>query len=188
MFAQLLNTISRHQAAETLQKLVDTGSRSPVIRHKVAQLNTTPGLSHRQRLELVWRWLPSHYVADRNGDNWQTVEVTDLRGVGDCEDWAVYLAAVLQATDLDARIGVMPEHAAVFVPVSDGPRVLLDPFIGWVPNRNLIPSDWKCIIHQGRKWLPLEATTTPNRRSAPGVDDRLIRPWINTSQLVIGGN
>ncbi len=188
MFAQLRITHTyRYQAAEKLQQMAIAGSRSPVIRRAVAGLNNNLGLSSRQRLEFVWRWLPSHYVADLDGDNWQSVEVTNWRGAGDCEDWAIYLAAVLIAASIDARIGVMPGHAAVFVPVSDGPKILFNPLFGWVANPDLIPPDWKCIIHRGRKWLALEATTHPQRRGAPGVDDPLIRPWVNTDELVIAG-
>ncbi len=171
----------RRRAAGTLTQMAAEGARSREILDFIgpwlAYLRTRP-LS--ERLEWAWRNLPTRYLADLDGDQWQSARLTLLRHAGDCEDWAVLLAAILLALGVTARVGVMPGHAAVFVPVVDRPWPW--PFA----DPHAVPANWRIAEHLGREWLALEATTSPKRRGMPGTDDELIRPWLGSSQLWIG--
>ena len=112
--------------------------------------------------------------------HWQTAEETLRLQQGDCEDWSVLLCAVLKALGVDAHLAVMPEHAAVFVRVTPVSAQNL-----WAMLPNMVPVSWRTVIHRGGLWLPLEATTTRDSRREPGVDDGLIRRWLNTDNLIV---
>jgi hypothetical protein len=171
----------RRRAAGTLTRMAEEGARSRDVINFVgpwlAYLYSRP-LS--ERLEWAWRNLPTQYVAALDGDQWQSAWLTLRRGEGDCEDWAVLLAAILLALGVTARVGVMPGHAAVFVPLVDRtwPWTFADP--------SAVPASWRIAQHLRRKWLVLEATTSPKRRGMPGTDDELIRPWLGSPHLWIG--
>lgn len=169
------------RAARALSAMASEGAHSTVLLNFVL-----PWLSYLrsrpipERIAWAWENLPTNYVADRDGDNWQPAWLTLTRGAGDCEDWAVLLAAILKALGVTASVGVMPGHAAVFVPLVD---------VHWpsqFSNPNALPAHWRIVADDGRKYLALESTTMPSRRGVPGSSDELIRPWLNTNHLWIG--
>jgi len=180
MFSNATAQTLRRGAVSTLERMAEEGSRSRAVQQLVGTAANLLFASYPERVQAAWRWLPTRYVRDRDGDNWQSAEETLRREQGDCEDWAVLLCAVLKALGQNAHIGVMPEHAAVFVPVE-----IVSLFDPRVQRSNFVPSTWRTALHQGRVWLPLEATTLPKHRGEPGWNDQLIRPWLNTGQLSI---
>lgn len=173
--------VFRRRAAQILTRMAEEGARSQAVLDciepwRLLYLLTRP---IPERIEWAWRTLPTHYLADLNGDNWQHAWLTLLLRNGDCEDWAVLLAAILKALGVVASVGVMPGHAAVFVPLMD---------VGWpfvVEKQHTIPGHWPIVVHGGRKWLALEATTDPGSRGAPGTATDLIYPWLNSQLLYI---
>lgn len=170
-------TLTRAQVAAQLELMALQGSLMPQIRQVAAALLGGQLLSLPDRLSRAWQWLPTKYVPDRDGDLWQQAILTLLTLRGDCEDWSILLAAVLKALGLSARVGVMPNHAAVFVEIRQT-------FV-WDPNA--APQHWKLVWHQHRQWIVLEATTPPDKRRAPGCNDELVTPWLNTDLLIISG-
>ena len=168
------------RVADELTKLAAEGSLSFAVRNFIqpaGQYLNSQSLA--ERLLWAWRNLPTNYQPDHFGDSWQTAARTLEHRAGDCEDWAVLLAAILKALGIDARIVVVPGHAAVAVSVSTASPW---PFA----VRHPIPDDWPLVSHAGRTWLVLEATTDPTRRGLPGTNTDLIIPWLNTDQLWIG--
>jgi transglutaminase-like putative cysteine protease len=168
------------RVANDLTRLATAGSESLAVRRFIQQGAWYLDSQLRAgRLLWAWRSLPTNYQPDTFGDSWQPAELTLQSLRGDCEDWAVLLAAILKALDIDARIVVVPKHAAVAVPITTA--------IPWpVAVHHPIPDNWPLVSHAGRTWLVLESTTTPTRRGLPGTDSDLIIPWLNTDQLWIG--
>jgi transglutaminase-like putative cysteine protease len=180
MFSTALVMAARRNAAFSLESIATQGARSPRVQQLVHQASQLLHESFPNRLWDIWQWLPTLYVQDRDGDHWQSAEETLRLKQGDCEDWSVLLGAVLKAFGIDAHLAVMPQHAAVFVPIVP---VSANNLLAALPN--MVPRSWRTAVHRGRLWLPLEATTTPGARREPGVDDRLIRPWLGTDELII---
>ena len=171
------------RATRTLTQMARDGAWSgAVVRFVGPVLPDLLALSKAQRVAWAWRALPTRYVQDPAGDDWQTPEETLRRREGDCEDWSVLLAAILILLGLDARVGVVPGHAAVFVSVSRMPPLP----VGYV-YRDAIPSDWRVVRHLGQQWLILESTTLPGQRKQPGWDDELVGEWLNTDRLWLAG-
>lgn len=180
MFSTDLVMAARRNAAFSLESIATQGARSPRVQQLVYQASQLLHESYPTRLARIWQWLPTHYVQDRDGDRWQSAEETLQLKQGDCEDWSVLLCAVLKAFGIEAHLAVMPEHAAVFVRVTP---VSANNLLAALPN--MVPRSWRTVIHRGGCWLPLEATTTPDARREPGVDDQLIRRWLGTDELII---
>lgn len=169
-------------AVHVLQNMAQADAQTLAVQFRAAQLtDTSPG----QRIWNVWRWLPTRYVRELNGDNWQYSADTLLYG-GDCEDWSVVLCAHLRAVGIDARMGIMPNHAAVFVSLSrNQAQWHWQPFIGFYKNPNLIPETWPTLEYSGHLWLPLESTLSPELRGWPGQNAELIRQWARQGELWI---
>lgn len=170
-------TLSRAQVAAQLEQMALQGSLVPQIRQVAASLLGGQLFTLPERLSRVWQWLPTKYVPDRDGDLWQQAILTLLTLCGDCEDWSILLAAVLKAMGICAQVGVMPNHAAVFVEIRQTT----------VWDLNAAPKHWKFVWHQHRQWVVLESTTPPSKRRAPGWDLDLVSPWLNTDLLIIPG-
>lgn len=174
------NSSYSRRAAKALAAMAAEGSRSQAVLDFLlpwlAYLRLRP---IPERIEWAWRNLPTRYVADRDGDNWQPAWQTLARGAGDCEDWAVVLCAILKALGITASVGVMPGHAAVFVPL------VTTSWLFPASNPDVLPDNWRVVTDAGRKYLALEATTNPSQRGVPGSADELIRPWLDTNQLWI---
>ena len=119
----------------------------------------------------TWHWLPTHYVAERDGDHWQRSMETLTTHSGDCEDWAILLAAMLKANGIDARILTVPTHVGVAVLMSS------------------TAAGWDLHVHNGTPWLLLEGTLDPDLRLSvpPGSDVEMITPHLNTPYLQIAG-
>lgn len=172
----------RIQQVQCLEKLASQGATSAAV-GQLDIVHRCQGLFQPAAIATVWGWLPVRYVQDRDGDHWQRVEETLRQGTGDCEDWSILLAAVLKRLGIDARIGVMPNHAAVFIPVSD-----VDAFsvlLGQIDQRTLIPANWPLLNYAGGRWLPLEATVAPEDRGLPGDHLTLVAPAARQGTLLI---
>ena len=122
-------------------------------------------------IQRTWSWLPTHYVAELDGDHWQRTLETLSTHAGDCEDWAIALAAMLKANGIDARLVTIPQHVAVAVPMA-GTEL-----------------GWELHVHRGRSWLFLESTIDLVTRLSvpPGSDVEMITPYVNTPYLQIAG-
>lgn len=122
--------------------------------------------------------LPTHYVADGRDDFWQNVRYTLEVKVGDCEDSTTTLTAILGKRGIDARVAVIPKHAAVVIPVEVdgwGRRSIA----GWE-----LPADWLTFAYEGRIWLGLETTLAVRR--VPGEATQKLREAAAMGQLWIG--
>lgn len=131
----------------------------------------------------AWWWLPTWYVAERDGDRWQRSAFTMKTGTGDCEDWAVLLAALLKAAAIDARIATLPQHVVVAVRVPD------DRMAAPAPYRAIARTaeGWEAHWHLGQAWLFLESTLSPWLRAGwwPGALAGHVAMWANTPFLQI---
>lgn len=172
----------RAQQVQYLEKLARQGATSAAI-GQLEIVHRCQGVFQPTAIAAVWDWLPVRYVQDRDGDHWQVVEETLRLRSGDCEDWSILLAAILKRLGLDARIGVMPGHAAVFMPVSyvQAFSVLL----GQIDARALLPANWPLISYAGGRWLALESTVAPESRGLPGEHLTLIEPAARQGTLLI---
>ncbi len=168
--------LTARQLAELLNNLAAQETSSLTIQMIVPQLQ---GPSLADRILNAWRWLPTRYAPDGPMDTAQSPVFTFWRGLGDCEDEAGLLACMLKALYVDARVGVMPGHAAVFVRLYRAQEN--------AHPLTRLPPGWPCIEHKRRLWLPLESTVAQKRRVLPGQDADLVRPWVNTDFLQIAG-
>lgn len=174
--------ISPSQAVHILQQMALTDAQTPAVRGRALGL---AGATPAQSIQNVWQWLPTHYVRELNGDNWQYSADT-LRFGGDCEDWSIVLCSHLRAAGLDARMGLMPDHAAVLVPLTPNvARWYWQPFVGFYQNPNLLPTNWPTMEYRGRLWLPLESTLSPALRGMPGQGADMIQSWAQKGMLWI---
>lgn len=89
----------------------------------------------------------ARYVADADGDSWQTPEETARRRAGDCEDLALYLHHLLRRDGLGARVvfGIRdlakPTGGHAWVEcVLDGDLYVLDPTCRLMCRRNSLPA------------------------------------------------
>ncbi|MBC8067427.1 MAG: hypothetical protein IAG13_03760 [Deltaproteobacteria bacterium] len=144
------------RSAARLDHLAASDARSATVRSVAARIHD-PGRRWDETVRRAWAWLPTHYVEERTGDRWQRSRETLTRGVGDCEDWSVVLAAVLKANRVDCRVVAMPQHIAVAVRV---------------PARDLVYSEamvtvrgWEIYLHHAQPWLFLESTLGPKDRA-----------------------
>lgn len=170
------------QAVHILQSMAQTDTQTADVQIRAIGL---AGSSPAQHIWNVWRWLPTRYVLEQNGDNWQYSADTLLYG-GDCEDWSIVLCAHLRALGIDARMGLMPDHAAVLIPVTRAQAEWhWQPFVGFYQNPNLIPGSWPTMEYGGGLWLPLESTLSPETRGLPGENTEAIRRWARLGGLWI---
>lgn len=153
-------------SATRLDRAAQRDAQEPIVRALAARLRD-PRDPRRGTLARAWRWLPTIYVAESDGDRWQRTMLTLQRRAGDCEDWAIVLAAVSKAAGLDARIATMPGHVVVAVPVAS-------------EHPHAHP-------HGGRAWLFLESTFPPALRArvAPGWGTAHVAAWSGTPYLQI---
>lgn len=173
--------MTAQQLANFFQWLALQDADSPVIQSLALRLR---GRTPRESLMNLWRAFPVVYVPDGINDTAQTPIYTWLRGRGDCEDWALFLVALLLALNIGARIGIMNNHAAVFVPLLDRPdrvdalgQTILGPWD--------VSPKWQTRQYAGRGWLPLEATAPMGRRGEPGDYLELIDGGIQNASLRI---
>lgn len=174
--------VIRAEQAWSIEKLARQGSQSIAL-GQTRIVQDCSWLSRPAIIARVWNWLPVLYTADRDGDHWQDVEETLRRRAGDCEDWSILLAAVLKRLGIDARIGVMPGHAAVFVPIWNVPSLSM--LLGQIDPQELIPANWQLINYGGHRWLALESTVPPEQRRLPGEHLDLIAPAVAERSLII---
>jgi len=176
------NQVVRGSQAQCLEKMATRDAFSAAI-NRLEIVRSCNGLFQPVIIAAVWQWLPMHYKRELDGDHWQTAEETLIVQSGDCEDWAILLSAVLKRLGVDARIGVMPGHAAVFVPVRNvAPFSIL---FGQIDARTLLPANWPLLNYAGGRWLALEATVPPAIKGLPGEHLNLIAPAANQGTLVI---
>lgn len=169
------------QAAQVLQGMANQDAQTLAVQLQAIMLWAP---SQMQRLRKIWQWLPTHYEREMDGDNWQYTADT-LQFGGDCEDWSVALCSHLRAASIDARIGIMPDHAAVFVPLGVGSKYVIKEGFQIRLNPELIPDTWRTMTYEGRIWLPLESTLKPDERGFPGEGTADIRGWVRKGQLWI---
>lgn len=131
-----------------------------------------------RRIQAAYQMLPTRYVKDGVDDFWQSVDWTMEQKTGDCEDSTTALTAILSYLGLDARIALMPGHAAVVIPVDvdDWGRRSIG---GW-----MVPAEWTTFVYRGRQWLGLE--TTLSLRAVPGESGRLLWQAAAIGSLWIG--
>ncbi len=173
-------------AARQLQQMARRGAAAPEVVRFAARLWAASVVA---RILAAWKALPTHYVAEPDGvDDWQEAVRTLTMRSGDCEDWSVLLVAILLALGVNARIAVMPGHAAVVIPVMPL-QYGWNPFGGWGPivplGAELMPATWHWFDYQGERWLPLESTTDPNTRGVPGEQTAKILTSARTHTLYI---
>ena len=167
------------EAADQLSLLAYDGSVSASVAAWVAANLPNPiYLSPIGRILAAYQCLPTRYVADGVDDFWQYVWWTLSAETGDCEDSSTAEVAILGYLGIDARVAVIPGHAAVLIPVvRDGwGRRFVD---GWQ-----LPADWATFEHQGQTWLGLETTLTVRR--LPGEGTQKLRAAASASRLWIG--
>lgn len=170
------------QAVHVLQQMAQADAQTFEVQIRSIGLTAN---SPAQRVWNVWRWLPTRYVRELNGDDWQYAADTLAYG-GDCEDWSIVLCAHLRAVGIDARMGLMPDHAAVLIPLARNQgHWQWQPFVGFYKNPNLIPESWPTMEYKGSLWLPLESTLSPETRGLPGHDAEMIRRWARQGMLWI---
>lgn len=179
----LLGRVPAPRAAEILQQMALRDAQSLTVLFQVATLWAPTQV---QRSLNIWNWLPTRYLRELDGDNWQYTAQT-LRDGGDCEDWSVVLNAHLVAASVDARIGIMPDHAAVFIPLTTGNPFIIDRDFRIYKNPDNIPDVWPTMEYKGRLWLPLEATLERWQRGLPGQGTESIREWARQGALWIAG-
>lgn len=170
---------SLSEAVLTLSGFALVGSRSPDVAAWVKQeLPLSRLLSPIGRIAAAYHGLPTRYVADGVDDLWQYVWWTLLVKTGDCEDSSTALAAILSYLGIDARIAVMPGHAAVVIPVDvdDWGRRSIG---GWI-----LPSEWTTFFYAGGQWLGLE--TTLRLRAVPGEGTHMLWQAAAVGTLSIG--
>lgn len=170
------------QAVNILQNMAQADTQTVDVQFRAIGLNgTTPA----QRIWNVWQWMPTRYLRELNGDNWQYSALTLAQG-GDCEDWSIVLCSHLRALGIDARMGLMPDHAAVLIPLARGQADWhWMPFVGFYKNPALIPDNWDTLEYNGRLWLPLESTLSPESRGLPGQGAEIVRNWAHQGMLWI---
>lgn len=172
----------RVQQVQGIEKLARQGAASAAI-GQLEIVHRCQGLFQPRAIAAVWHWLPVRYVQDRDGDHWQPVEETLRLHSGDCEDWSILLAAVLKRLGIDARIGIMPGHAAVFVPVSYVQAFAV--LLGQIDARAFLPANWPLLNYSGGRWLAIESTVAPENRGLPGEHLTLIAPAAQQGTLII---
>lgn len=185
--ATQVKALSYRAVAAALTRMAQQGAADLNIRCVASTLWDSSAV---RRLYRAWMWLPTQYVRDRDGDNWQAAALTNMLRMGDCEDWAVLLAALLLVLGIDAHVGVVPGHAFCCVRLQPAMRYQLDIFgrMIAIPNQvESLPGNWPTYTYQGQNWLFLEATTIQAMRGLPGTQMNLILPGLNSSTLVIGG-
>lgn len=174
---------SYREAVRILTRLARQGARSYEVRAFVALLiPEAPSLGLLERILAAYLRLPTAYATDGLDDFWQSVPRTLRRGRGDCEDSAMALAAILGYLDVDARIAVMPEHAAVMVRVHAAPY----PRAWQSLPAATVPQSWPTVFCRGEEWLPLEPTIAQSHRQVPGEGDGRIEAAIESGLLWIG--
>lgn len=174
---------SYREAVRILTRLARGGARSAEVRAFIALcMPEAPWLGLLGRILTAYLRLPTSYASDGLDDFWQTVPRTLRRGSGDCEDSAMALAAILACLGIDARIAVMPGHAAVMVRVQATayPRAFLS-----LPDA-VVPPQWRTVFYRGEEWLPLEPTIAQADRHLPGEHDGRIEAAIDGDVLWIG--
>lgn len=176
-----LGRMSALRAVEILQQMASQDAQSTLVQLQAAALWAPTQV---QRLLNIWNWLPTRYVRELNGDNWQYTAQTQFDG-GDCEDWSILCCAHLIAALIDARIGLMPDHAAVFVPLTRGSKYIVDQYFQIWNNPDSIPDLWPAMEYKGRLWLPLETTLEHWERGLPGQGTTYIREWARQGALWI---
>lgn len=174
------------QAARRLQQMAIRGALAPEVA-KLAATLWNPSIV--ARIRAAWLKLPTHYVAEPDGvDDWQEAVRTLRTRSGDCEDWSVLLAAILLSLGVNARIAVMPGHAAVVLPIQPI-QYGLDWYGRVVPilpaGTEVVPQNWHLFNYQGGLWLPLESTTDPKTRAVPGEQTAKILLSARTNELYI---
>jgi transglutaminase-like putative cysteine protease len=157
-------------AAQRLAAIAARDSRLPELQPLAASL--VDPLGWYGTVLATWSWLPTHYVAESRGDDWQPTLVTLASRSGDCEDWSIVLAALLKANGIDARIVATLYHVAVALPVP-----------AWLGGA----TGWPTFRHAGRVWVFLECTLDPTQRRGlvPGAGAGLVTAHLGTPYVQI---
>lgn len=151
------------EALLTLSRIALEGAISSDVANWVARkLPEAMTENPIDQIRVAYQGLPTHYLADGVDDFWQYVGYTLSEKTGDCEDSSTALAAILSYLGIDARIALMPDHAAVVIPVDVddwGQRSVS----GW-----LLPAEWTPFAYAGREWLGVETTISLRRVPSEG--------------------